>query len=411
MRKATAAMLAVPILAFVSVAALLRRSAIARGTLAIGMALSLGIGLVAVGQPAATVATPPTAIVPLSEADFTTAVATNQGVTEAVSIRFSAPMDHRSVAAAVRVEPATSTALSWDASSTVLTVAPADHWMAGTFHTVSVQAGALAASGQPLARPARAVFLTRAATPVSAAATDQVGTRVSTTSSFVVSFPRPVDPATVSTAMRLDPPAAGTVVPVVRPGDMPDGPVEYRFIPDAPLQPNAAYRLIVSGVRDLDGLPLDTLTLAVQTASAASGPTVVRFRPAANARNVARDAAISVRFTDRMDRRSTASALTVGIGGRPVAGNGPLGRVGHGPRLHSRGAAAVCHDGACRRGRRRPEPCRGAARGRRARHLQDGRQGRHARPNRDRRAPERRPAAARPSVAGAGERSRPTTSG
>ncbi len=142
-------------------------------------------------------ATPPTAIVPLSEADFTTAVATNQGVTEAVSIRFSAPMDHRSVAAAVRVEPATSTALSWDASSTVLTVAPADHWMAGTFHTVSVQAGALAASGQPLARPARAAFLTRAATPVSAAATDLVGTRVSTTSSFVVSFLRPVDPATV----------------------------------------------------------------------------------------------------------------------------------------------------------------------------------------------------------------------
>ena len=50
LRKATAAMLAVPILAFVSVAALLRRSAIARGTLAIGMALSLGVGLVAVGH-------------------------------------------------------------------------------------------------------------------------------------------------------------------------------------------------------------------------------------------------------------------------------------------------------------------------------------------------------------------------
>ena len=86
MRKATAAMLAVPILAFVSVAALLRRSAIARGTLAVGLALSLGLGAVAIGRPAATVATPPTAIVPLSEADFTTAVATNQGATEAVSI-------------------------------------------------------------------------------------------------------------------------------------------------------------------------------------------------------------------------------------------------------------------------------------------------------------------------------------
>lgn len=168
MRKATAAMLAVPILAFVSVAALLRRSAIARGTLAIGLALSLELGAVAIGRPTATVATPPTAIVPLSDEDFTTAVATNQGSTEAVSIRFSAPMDHLSVAAAVRVEPATSTSLSWDASSTVLTVAPADHWKAGTFHTVSVQAGALAASGQPLSRPARAVFLTRAAMPVSA---------------------------------------------------------------------------------------------------------------------------------------------------------------------------------------------------------------------------------------------------
>ncbi len=47
--------------------------------------------------------------------------------------------------------------------------------------------------------------------------------------------------------MRLDPPTAGTVVPVVRPGDMPDDPVQYRFVPEAPLQPNAAYRLIVSG--------------------------------------------------------------------------------------------------------------------------------------------------------------------
>jgi len=317
LRKATAAMQAVPILAFVTVAALLRRSAIARGTLAIGLALSLALGAVAIGRPTATVATPPTAIVPLSDEDFTTAVATNQGSTEAVSIRFSAPMDHRSVAAAVRVEPATSTSLSWDASSTVLTVAPADHWKAGTFHTVSVQAGALAASGQPLSRPARAVFLTRAAMPVSAAATDLVGTRVSTTSSFVVSFLRPVDPATASTSMRLDPPTAGTVVPVVRPGDMPDDPVQYRFIPEAPLQPNAAYRLIVSGVRDLDGLPLETFTLAVQTASA---PAVVRFRPSSDARNVARDAAISVRFTDRMDRRSTARAVTVAIGGRPVQG-------------------------------------------------------------------------------------------
>ena len=78
LRKAAAALLAVPILAL-----RLRRCAAATldarsGQPRVRPGLILGIGVVAVGRPASTVATPPTAIVPLTRGGFTTAVATNR---------------------------------------------------------------------------------------------------------------------------------------------------------------------------------------------------------------------------------------------------------------------------------------------------------------------------------------------
>ena len=53
------------------------------------------------------------------------------------------------------------------ATGKILTVTPRGRWSLGTFTTVTVPAGTLAASGQPLARPARSVFLTRDATTAS----------------------------------------------------------------------------------------------------------------------------------------------------------------------------------------------------------------------------------------------------
>ncbi len=161
MRQAVVALLAVPILAAVYVGALLRRSTLARAGLALGLALILGIGVIGAGQPKTTVAVPPTVIVPLTQAEFTTTFSTGRGLAEPVTIRFSTPMDATSVAASLAVEPATPVDLAWDASETVLTVAPRDRWAVGTLHTVTVQSGALARSGQPLTRPARAAFLTR----------------------------------------------------------------------------------------------------------------------------------------------------------------------------------------------------------------------------------------------------------
>src|SRR5262249_44358206 len=154
-----------------SIGAALQRSTRARVSVALGTAMMLGLGVLTAGEPATTVATAPKPIIPLTQAEFAAAVATNQGVTEPVTIAFSPPMDHASVAAAVHVEPTTPVRFAWSQDDPVLTVSPVSHWAAGVFHTVTVEAGALARSGQPLTRPARAIFLTRAATAVSVAAT------------------------------------------------------------------------------------------------------------------------------------------------------------------------------------------------------------------------------------------------
>jgi uncharacterized protein YkwD len=320
LRQAAIALLAVPVLVVVyaalaaaSVGARLRRSKAIRVSFALGLALIVGVGIVGTGRPSPAVATAPVPIVPLTPAAFTTQVVTDRALTEPVSIRFSTAMDPASVAAAITVVPPTPVALAWDATGTVLMIAPRDHWAAATLHTITVQPGALARSGQPLVSPARAAFLTRDATTASAAATQPIGGKVAVTTAFVVTFARPVAPETVAGAINLDPPTIGTVEPI----SSQDGVTRYSFSPKRMLLPGVAYRLTVSGVRDTDGLPLDTVVLAVRTAKAAG---VVRFRPLSGTTGVARDAAISVRFSEAMDRRSTAGAFSVSVRGKPVAG-------------------------------------------------------------------------------------------
>ncbi|MGZ8514030.1 MAG: Ig-like domain-containing protein [Candidatus Limnocylindrales bacterium] len=313
LHKAAAAMLAVPILSAVYIGALVRRSAVSRIGLAIAVGGLLGVGVIGASLPGPTSARPPTPILPLTHAAFQTTVVTGHDLTAPVTISFTTPMDPGSVASAVTVDPPTPVHLAWDAAGRTLTISPQAHWSPGAYYTVSVQAGALAGSGQPLVQPARAAFLTRDATTGSVSATDPVGSRVSVNSGFNVTFPRPVDPATVSDAIKLDPPVAGTL----KVAGMPKGPVQYTFQPSEPLAAGKTYRLTVAGVIDQDGVALPPLSIAVKTTNP---PGVVRFRPQASATNTPRDAAISVRFTEAMDRTATARAFSVTIGGKQVKG-------------------------------------------------------------------------------------------
>jgi hypothetical protein len=313
LHKAAVALLAVPIIVAIYIGALLRRSVVSRIALAVGLSGLLGVGIVGAGMPAVTSATPPTPIVPLTRAAFRTTVATDHDLTAPVAIEFTTPMDAPSVAAAVNVDPPIAVQLAWDAAGDILTISPQAHWSPGVYYTVSVQAGALARTGQPLASPAREAFLTREATTGSVAATDLIGSRVSVETAFNVIFARPVDPASVPGAIQLDPPVPGKLQATTTP----KGPVRYTFQPSQPLRAGTSYHLTVTGVVDQDGIALAPLSLAVKTTNP---PAVVRFRPQDTAQRTARDAAISVRFTEPMDRRSTAKAFSVKIGGKAIKG-------------------------------------------------------------------------------------------
>jgi hypothetical protein len=292
---------------------LVHRSTTVRAAFALLLAVVLAGGAVGAGAPVLTTATPPSPVVPLTQAAFRTTVATDHGLTAPVAITFTTPMNEASVAAAVRVEPPTAVDLRWDAAGEVLTIAPQATWQPGTFHTISVQAGARAKTGQPLSKPARAVFMTRLATTTEVSPTDRIGGRVSTESGFQITFTGPVNAATIPAAIRVDPAVAGSVH-VVSTGE---GSSRYTFVPAGALQPDTGYVFTVSGARDADGVILESRSLAVRTVTA---PAVVEFRPARDAADVARDAPISVRFTEPMDTPATAQALNVSIDGKRVPG-------------------------------------------------------------------------------------------
>jgi uncharacterized protein YkwD len=313
LRKYVVAVLALPIFAAVYVSTALHRSAIARVAVALSLGAFVALGVMSLARPAATTASRPTTIVPLTQAAFTTSVATDAAVDTPVVIRFTTPMAPASVEASISVEPATPVRLAWDDTYTTLTIRPASHWAAGTYHTITVQPGALAQTGRPLTRPSRSVFLTRNVATAVLDATQATGSRVATDTAFTISFDQTVDPASLEGAVRLDPPIDGDLVA----SSTPDGRTAYVFTPETTLRADTRYRLIVDGVRDADGLPIGARSFEVRTTVA---PRVVRFRPLDDTKAVARDAAISVRFTRAMDRASTKAAFSVTADGKTVTG-------------------------------------------------------------------------------------------
>jgi uncharacterized protein YkwD len=313
LRKLATALLAVPVLTVVYASTAFGRSIVTRSALAIGLGALIGLGVIAVVRPEPTTATPVGADLPLTAASFRTVVATDRELDEPVTIEFSAPMDPRSVAASLKIRPAVAVALTWDADGRVLTVSPKHRWAAGTYHTITVDSGALALSGAPMASPARAAFLTRDEGGARIAATDRVGKRVGVGTAFLITFDRPVEAGSVAPAIRIEPAVKGSVTATPATDDL----TTYTFTPSKALRPNTRYRIVVDGVRDVDGVAVARSTSSVRTAATAG---VVRFRPRDETTDVPRDAAISVRFTAPMDRGSTKAAFKVTAAGKPVAG-------------------------------------------------------------------------------------------
>ncbi len=175
----------------------LRRSGLVRASAAIGLGALLGLGAMSIVRPDVTTATLPTDIVPLTQAAFQTSVGTGVDVDTPATISFSTAMERASVEAALTVEPSTPIALRWSDDDTTVTIVPVGHWAVGTYHTITVQPGALARTGRPLTTPARSAFLTRGPATATVGATERLEKRVAVGTAFTIAFDRPIDPATV----------------------------------------------------------------------------------------------------------------------------------------------------------------------------------------------------------------------
>ena len=313
MRKLLIALLAVPVLVALYGGTALRRSGFVRTGVAIGLGAVLGLGVLTFVRPSLTTATPPTDIVPLTAAAFRTSVGTGVELGAAATIGFSTPMDRASVEAALTVTPPTAVELHWSADDTVVTVVPVGHWAVDTYHTITVQPGSLASTGRPLTTPVRTAFLTRAPASAVAAATEVLGKRVGIGTAFTIGFDRAIDPASLRRAIRLEPAVPGRLSVEAATDGLP----QVTFTPLTPLLANTRYKLVVDGVRDEDGVPVEAFALVVKTSVA---PEVVRFRPSARQHDVARSTDISVRFTRPMDRASAKQAFQVLVNGKPIKG-------------------------------------------------------------------------------------------
>ncbi len=302
-----------PVLLGVYAAALLGRSRFVRGGVAIGLGAMVAMGAISFSRPSLTTASPVSDIVPLTQAAFKTAVGTNIDLVAPATIVFSTPMERESVEAAVSVQPSLGVSLLWNDDATSVSIVPDQHWAPSTYYTVSVGPGALATTGRPMTDPVRAAFLTRDATSAAVAATSTVEKRVAIDSAFTIAFDQAVELGSVAPSIRLDPPTPGALSRTLDAAGLPT----YTFKPTAPLAPDTRYRLIVTGARDAAGAEVAATSMAVRTVMA---PAVVRFRPRTATTDVARDAAISVRFTQQMDRASTKKAFKVSAAGKAVKG-------------------------------------------------------------------------------------------
>ena len=306
--------MALPSTARVHLAAGARRLLAAHVAIGIGLATVVAVGAIVASGATSITATPPSSPVPLTRAAFSPVVTTGLSLNEPLTVNFSTPMDEESVAASLRVQPAQDVDLAWDGGHRRLTIRPAGAWRPDTLHSVTVDPGALALTGRPMAKPVRAAFLTRTATDGRIEATRPHGERVAINTGFTITFSGPVTEASVVAGLRADPVMDGTLVPTTWNRE---GTTSFTFTPRRRLAVNTDFTLSLSGVRTADGEVLAPVAYKVHTVSA---PKVVRVRPAAKSTGVERTAKISVRFNQPMDKATTKEALSVKVNGKAIKG-------------------------------------------------------------------------------------------
>jgi uncharacterized protein YkwD len=319
LRNVAAAVLAVPVLAVIYLPVLARRSIAVRIALVLGIGLIVALGALGLARPAPIAATAPAAPITALADDAFRSIGAATDLKAPVHITFSQKMDPTSVAGTLVVSPATQVNLAWDAAGTTLTITPRSHWQAATYHTISLDPGALGASGRPMSSSVSAAFVTRPATSGKIAATQVVGETAPLDAAFRFTFDRPVETSSLTAALRIAPALDGKVEPVSTTSDTSASQATtFVFRPTAALVAGTTYKISTEGLVDADGATLaSSPALTISTIAAAH---VVRFRPANGSKDVDPRATLSVRFSTAMKHATTSAAVTVTANGKAVAG-------------------------------------------------------------------------------------------
>jgi uncharacterized protein YfaS (alpha-2-macroglobulin family) len=222
-----------------------------------------------------------------------------------ITLRFNAPMNRASAAAALRLDPPTAGSLSWSDDASTLTFRPADALAPGVTYTVRLDAGALGRWWRPIEQPATVRFGTAQQPGVVAALPNAAGAPVDT--SLAVIFSRPmvapeaVGRDTALTAVQLAPPAglaarwADERTLVLR--------------PTAPLAPATRYTATIDpALADLRGVELGApFSWSFTTA----WPALLEHAPADGARWVSPRAPVSLRLDAPLDPALVERSLRI----------------------------------------------------------------------------------------------------
>ncbi len=310
MRKLGETLLALPVL-ILAYAVILGRGGMARLGAGLAAAVVAAAVVLAGLPPAQSNAVPVSSKPQPVDARAIDAVTTGHDLTKPFTVEFDGSMDPSTVAAALRLQPDTAVTFTWDDADRVLTISPLSQWQADTLYVLTVSKAARAANGGSLSAPVRSAVLTAPAGSGSIAATRLSGKLARPDTAFRIRLDRPVALAAVKAAIQTQPEVAGDV-------SAGDAAGEFIFTPETPLAVDTAYTVSLPGLVDADGVAFGSVpALAVQTSEA---PGVVRFRPRAGDEAIERTAAISVRFTERMDRDQTAEAFHVTVGSTELKG-------------------------------------------------------------------------------------------
>jgi hypothetical protein len=329
-RKIAAAAVAIPFIVFFYLSSVIRRTSFGRAITAgstqllmMGLAVAVLVAGMLVALPAKQVAggAPPTftALAPQAAAHRATG---DLALDVGYQVQFTKPMNEASVQNALTITPQITVKYQWDATSQVLSLVPDPHWEPHTLYTVDVSGAASDQEGLGLAAEVHTSFQSGSPTSGKIVATEQSDALVSPATSFQITFTRPVKLATVALRFAISP-----EVPVDVTGDDPTDAASQVFTiaPKSQLAPKETY-IVSFNVGAGKQAATDSAGAALQplvpiTVTTMSAPGVVRFRPLDATVTTDPNQPVSVRFTEKMDEKTTAAAFSVTVNGRAVSGS------------------------------------------------------------------------------------------